>query len=314
MIDVFISYARDDKHRARELAQTLKDLGFKVSWDWDFFGCEDIRDAIRTAIGNATKVVVLWSLDSIESPLVLDEATEAKRLDKLVSVSIDGAAPPPEFAEPSTISLVEPETGLEHLVAALEGRTPRPRTAHKHMRRLRHVLTGSALALGLSMAALTFWRELPTRLPDLYALQLHAPKQQTVALPEVDLKSPQEPGVPQAEVDQPKVPALPQPAPHAQAEQKSAAPANPAAPTQAAKGLLNRPPTAGVCVVNDPAGAPMNVLAQPQGAVVSTLANGRSVLIADVKNDEQGQPWVLVASTEGGDKLGWGSGKNVTCP
>jgi len=314
MIDVFISYARDDKHRARDLADALKERGFRVWWDWDFFGCEDIRDAIRTAIGNASKVVVLWSLDSIESPLVIDEAREANRLGKLVSVSIDGSAPPSEFGDSQFTSLVDPETGLEKLVAVLEGRAQQDiRAGHVHLRRLRHVLTGSALALGLSMAAVTFFRDFPQRLPDLRAQIAWAFPDKTAIVQETVVDPPKQQAAPQIDKASPNKPELPeaaskQAASHNRPDQK------PAGAVQKVELSRSRPPMAGVCVVSDPAGTPMSVRAQPQGEVVSTLTNGRSVLIADVKNDDQGQPWVLVANNAGGERLGWVSGKNVTCP
>ncbi|MFI4997767.1 MAG: TIR domain-containing protein, partial [Hyphomicrobiales bacterium] len=34
MVDVFISYAREDRSQAAELAELLEEAGYTVWWDW----------------------------------------------------------------------------------------------------------------------------------------------------------------------------------------------------------------------------------------------------------------------------------------
>jgi hypothetical protein len=38
MVDVFISYARDDRSQAAELSQLLEEAGSAVWWDWKLVG------------------------------------------------------------------------------------------------------------------------------------------------------------------------------------------------------------------------------------------------------------------------------------
>jgi hypothetical protein len=119
MPDVFISYAREDCEFARSLASALEQRGFSVWWDWDLIGGTNYRARIREVIAEAKKAVVLWSKNSVTSGFVLDEATEAKKLGKLIPASIDGSEPPLGFGDLHTITLNRPDQDLAALIAAL---------------------------------------------------------------------------------------------------------------------------------------------------------------------------------------------------
>ena len=91
MIDVFISYSRDDLQRAELIEAELKQLGYNVWRD------DRIRAAgapwpnqIRDAIQAARCVLVLWSHSSIrDSHWVREEAHAALDQGKLLQLRID---------------------------------------------------------------------------------------------------------------------------------------------------------------------------------------------------------------------------------
>ncbi len=132
--DIFISYAREDRALAHRLAHALEQEGFKVWWDWDLIGGTNYRAKIREVIAEAKKAIVLWSRHSVVSGFVIDEATEAKKLGKLVPVSVDETDPPFGFGDLHTIVLREPELEIEAIVAALHER-PLHRTPQLPSRR-----------------------------------------------------------------------------------------------------------------------------------------------------------------------------------
>ncbi|MBX3578091.1 MAG: TIR domain-containing protein [Rhizobiaceae bacterium] len=121
MSDVFISYAREDRAFARELCDALRERGIDVWWDFDLVGGDDFRHRIKGAIDESERVIVLWSERSVRSHFVIDEAGEAKRLNKLVPVAIDGAEPPLGFRGLHTVSVEDIEQDVEKIVRSLKG-------------------------------------------------------------------------------------------------------------------------------------------------------------------------------------------------
>ncbi len=94
MIDVFISYKRDDRDDARAIAEILAADGYEVWWDILLLPGDRFRDEIAAVIEKAKAVVVLWSKEALKSDFVIDEATLANRLSKYLPVSLDGSTPP----------------------------------------------------------------------------------------------------------------------------------------------------------------------------------------------------------------------------
>jgi hypothetical protein len=156
---------------------------------------------------------------------------------------------------------------------------------------------GSAMALGLTMAAVTFWLNLPP------PRHLGQENLQVAAAwsPRVNSASPQE-----ASRDAFEVPPI-------QEDSTTQVPAEPAADAKA-PGRDSVRMAFGTCVVRDPSGTPLDLRSTPQGDVVSTLANGRFVQITDTKSDRKGQLWVLVANNENGERLGWVIQNSISCP
>lgn len=89
MSDIFISYARPDRERARLLAQALEQRGWSVWWDHDIPPGRKFDDVIEEALAAARCVVVLWSRASTASDWVRNEAGEAMQRQVLIPALID---------------------------------------------------------------------------------------------------------------------------------------------------------------------------------------------------------------------------------
>ena len=92
--DIFLSYAREDEARARELATALDQRGYSVFWDREIPPGRTWHSYIGEALANARCVVVAWSRHSIASQWVLDEASEGKDRHVLVPVLLEPVPPP----------------------------------------------------------------------------------------------------------------------------------------------------------------------------------------------------------------------------
>lgn len=105
MSTVFLSYCRSDQAEAARLAAALAQAGFDVWWDHLLEGGAAFAKRIESALEGADAVVVLWSVHSIESDWVLDEAARGRDLRKLVPASLDGTLAPLGFRQYQTIDL-----------------------------------------------------------------------------------------------------------------------------------------------------------------------------------------------------------------
>lgn len=95
---IFISYASQDRGLVSELASLLEGEGWPVWWDRENLPAgQRFHRVIDEAIKNAGCVMVCWSEASIESDWVIDEANEAKSLDKLMPVLLENVRPPYGF-------------------------------------------------------------------------------------------------------------------------------------------------------------------------------------------------------------------------
>lgn len=121
--DVFLSYSRHDKEKARLIFELLGSQG------WSVFMDEEIQNGVlwdkylRKQLESVSCVLVLWSIDAGKSKWVNIEAQKAKELKKLVHVTLDNSKPPNEFLSLHYHSLsgwVETGTNREFL-RVLEG-------------------------------------------------------------------------------------------------------------------------------------------------------------------------------------------------
>ena len=105
MASVFLSYDRDDAAKARPIAGALEKAGHQVWWDLHVRGGSQFSKVIEEALKASEVVVVLWSVNSIESPWVRDEAASGRDRGRLVPVRLDTAEPPLGFRQFQTIDL-----------------------------------------------------------------------------------------------------------------------------------------------------------------------------------------------------------------
>src|SRR5262245_39742683 len=124
MADIFLSYASEDRERARLLASALQSLGWSLLWDRKIPAGKTFAEVIEAAITESRCVIVLWSRESVKSQWVREEADEGKRHGKLVPAVIDNVEPPMGFRAIHAADLVgwdgaSTTAGFEQLVADL---------------------------------------------------------------------------------------------------------------------------------------------------------------------------------------------------
>ncbi len=105
--DVFISYAREDHEAAARVAHWCASLGWSVWWDQNIAPGRKWDDAIESALADARCVLVLWSVRSVVSDWVKNEAAEAVRRGVMVPVLIENVLLPLEFRRIQTLDLAK---------------------------------------------------------------------------------------------------------------------------------------------------------------------------------------------------------------
>ena len=105
MASVFLSYDREDADKARAIATALEKAGHEVWWDLHVRGGAQFATVIEEALKAAHAVVVLWSVRSVESAWVRDEAAAGRDSGRLIPVALDGAGSPIGFRQFQTIDL-----------------------------------------------------------------------------------------------------------------------------------------------------------------------------------------------------------------
>lgn len=94
MVDVFISYAREDDRAAAALDEALSDGGLSVFRDTTIQAGERWDQKIEGALHSAKAIVVLWSEHSVASHWVKDEASVGVDQGNLVPIALGGTVPP----------------------------------------------------------------------------------------------------------------------------------------------------------------------------------------------------------------------------
>lgn len=133
-MDVFLSYAHEDRPRAKELAQAIAERGWTVWWDKRIRPGDSFSRVIQRNLDVSKCVLVLWSTHSVESEWVEVEASDAKGRGKLIPVLIDDVAAsiPLEFRRMQAVVLAPwpPEEGnMSELFEAIGAKilAPHPR-------------------------------------------------------------------------------------------------------------------------------------------------------------------------------------------
>ncbi len=97
MVDVFISYKREERARAKPIAKKLEALGLDVWFDARIPSGTPFDREIERALQNAKAVLVLWSPGSVESDWVRNEATIGKERGVLVALLLAACELPVAF-------------------------------------------------------------------------------------------------------------------------------------------------------------------------------------------------------------------------
>ena len=114
MTDVFISYASEDRERARIVASALEARGWSVWWDRKIVAGQTFDQVIEQELEAAKSVVVLWSKDSISSEWVKNEAAAAAERGVLVPALLDDVKLPLEFRRRQAADLIGWEGDPSH--------------------------------------------------------------------------------------------------------------------------------------------------------------------------------------------------------
>src|SRR5262249_40833105 len=139
VMDVFLSYASEDRERAATLARSLEASGWSVWWDRKIVAGRAFDEAIERELETARSVVVLWSGSSVASEWGKNEAAAAAERGVLVPALIERVKIPLEFRRKQTADLVgwtgdATHEGFQGLCAGIADRVgrssaPSPRPA-----------------------------------------------------------------------------------------------------------------------------------------------------------------------------------------
>lgn len=168
MVDIFISYAREDSAQARRLSQALERLGYTCWWDQHLRSGARFLEETESQLHAARTVVVIWSKDSVRSHWVADEAAVGRDENRLAAISFDGSIPPLGFRQFQVTDLSGWKGGseeptfhslrgtLEQLCPAGAGRTPTALPVRGPVLSRRGILAAGAAGLAATAGA-TAW-------------------------------------------------------------------------------------------------------------------------------------------------------------
>ena len=163
---IFLSYAHDDRVKARRLAAALERCGYTVWWDGLIEGGAQFDRSIREALDAADAVVVLWSQRSVELDWVRDEAAQGRDRRRLVPLSLDGSAPPLGFRQYQMIDISgwrgkagAPQLEAIHraIISVVGHGSPVPRAQTASISRRRAIAVGAGTAATLAAGGLVAW-------------------------------------------------------------------------------------------------------------------------------------------------------------
>src|SRR5215467_5811332 len=161
MVDIFLSYAKEDREVARRIAALLGNAGWVVWWDRRIPAGRTWRSVLEEALRDMRCMVVLWSAHSIESDWVRDEADEARVRKKLIPVLIEAVNPPVGFRNIQAADLSEwngssNASGVQQLLSDLESMIGKPaRKAPKPIREAQR--PGESIAEGKASSNGAAW-------------------------------------------------------------------------------------------------------------------------------------------------------------
>ena len=181
MIDIFLSYAHEDRERIQPLIRILEVQGWTVWWDTNIETGVLFDKEIQAAVEAARCIMVVWSKHSIGSQWVRSEAHEGLDRNILVPVLLDDVRPPLPFRQiqatklfnQAHITKIDQEELFEAVCHAFDGNNSARHAIHfaKEKPSKRHVpgILGfgllATLIIMFSLSYFTNYRE--SRLPTL---------------------------------------------------------------------------------------------------------------------------------------------------
>jgi len=114
MSDIFISYSRDDREKAQELAEFFERQGWSVWWDRNIPTGKKYSQIIAEELAAAKSIVVLWSGTSTVSDWVKDEAQEGVNRGLLVPILIENVTIPFGFRQHQAANLSDWDGSTSH--------------------------------------------------------------------------------------------------------------------------------------------------------------------------------------------------------
>ncbi len=156
--DVFLSYKREDRPVAQELAEFLTTRGFNVWWDAALLAGENFATVVQDEVRRAKAVVALWSRLSVQSEWVKAEAAIALEKGTLINTVIGDlpfAEIPAAFAQIHAARLGNDRAAFFEEIAealALKGVTAseQSRTADEAQSALEHKVSEAEFFLVIS--------------------------------------------------------------------------------------------------------------------------------------------------------------------
>jgi len=106
MVDLVLSYSREDALTVERLVRVLEVYGLDIWWDRSLEDGVDFGEVIRSKIHEAKAVVVCWSAAAERSRWVREEASEAQHSGKYVGCLIAQGRPALGFATANMSNLV----------------------------------------------------------------------------------------------------------------------------------------------------------------------------------------------------------------
>jgi hypothetical protein len=114
MVDVFISYKREERARCERIANKLKALDLDVWFDARLTTGESFDREIEQTIKKAKAVLVLWSPASVDSKWVRNEAGIGEERGVLAAVQLAPCDSPIQFRSTHYEQIHEPAFGDDH--------------------------------------------------------------------------------------------------------------------------------------------------------------------------------------------------------
>jgi len=118
MVDVFISYKKEDRKYVQRVAAALDAAGLSTWWDDRIDPVESWEKEIWRALDSSRAVLVLWTPRAITSSFVLEEVERGLKRKRLVQALIESCEIPEKFIGRETgqqyYDLVGWRPGFEH--------------------------------------------------------------------------------------------------------------------------------------------------------------------------------------------------------